>query len=105
MGRVLKEIDQLASALAAKLEETRDHKPLDQIIKNLAKYASTPPHLPKGNSLIRDTAYAGHSKKKIRRLRPCMNEDFLSDWFITATMRESSFPHVRQLKMRLIHST
>ena len=65
MERVLKNIDQLASVLVAKLEETKDHKPLDQIIKNLAKYASTPPHFPKCTSLIRHTAYAGHSKKKI----------------------------------------
>ena len=98
----MKNIDQLASTLVAKLEETKDHKPLDHIIRKLAKYASTPPHLPKRKSLI---PFAGHLKKKIRRFRPCTNEDFLSDWLITATMRESSFPHVRQLKMHLIHST
>jgi hypothetical protein len=93
MERILKSIDQLALMLAAKLKETQDHKPLDKIIRKLAKYGSTPPHLPKRKSLIR---FAGHLKKKIRRCRPCMNEDFLSDWLITATMRESSFPHVRQ---------
>ena len=50
MERVLKSIDQLASELAAKLEESKDHKPLDLIIKKLSKYASTPPHLPKSKS-------------------------------------------------------
>jgi len=75
MERILKNIDQLASTLAAKLEETKDHKPLDHIIRKLAKYASTPPHLPKRKSLI---PFAGHLKKKIRRFRPCTNEDFLA---------------------------
>ena len=44
MEQVLKSIDQLASVLAAKLKESKDHKPLDSdhIIKNLSKYASTP---------------------------------------------------------------
>ena len=40
MDRVLKSIDQLASILAKKLKESEDHKRLEQIIKNLSKYAS-----------------------------------------------------------------
>ena len=39
MDRVLKSIDQLASMLAKKLKESEDHKPLDQILKELSKYA------------------------------------------------------------------
>jgi hypothetical protein len=49
MERVLKSIDRLASMLAAKLNETKDHKPLDQMIKDLSKYASTPSYTPKRN--------------------------------------------------------
>ena len=52
MEQVLKSIDQLASVLAAKLKESKDHKPLDldQIIENLSKYASTLlAHIPKRN--------------------------------------------------------
>jgi cell fate (sporulation/competence/biofilm development) regulator YlbF (YheA/YmcA/DUF963 family) len=41
MERVLKGIDRLASTLAAKLKESKDHKQLDQMIKDLSKYAST----------------------------------------------------------------
>ena len=41
MERVLESIDQLASMLKKKLEETEDHKPLDEILKKLTKYAST----------------------------------------------------------------
>ena len=41
MEWVLKSIDQLASTLADKLKELEDHKPLDQILKELSKYAST----------------------------------------------------------------
>ena len=41
MDRVLKSIDQLASMLTKKLKESEDHKPLDQILKELSKYAST----------------------------------------------------------------
>ena len=41
MERVLESIDQLASTLKKKLEETEDHKPLDEILKKLSKYAST----------------------------------------------------------------
>ena len=49
MEKVLKSIDQLVSVLEAKLEESRDHKLLDQMIKKLFKYASTPPPIPKCN--------------------------------------------------------
>ena len=49
MERVLKNIDRLASVLAAKLKECKDHKWLDQIIKTLSKCASTPPYISKGN--------------------------------------------------------
>ena len=49
MERVLKNIDRLASMLAARLEESKDHKPLDQMIKILSKYASTTPYIPKRN--------------------------------------------------------
>jgi len=49
MERVLTSIDRLASVLAVKLDESKDHKPLDQMIKILSKYASTPPHIPKRN--------------------------------------------------------
>ena len=49
MEQVLKSIDQLASVLAAKLRESKNHKPLDDIIKILSKYASTPPHISKRN--------------------------------------------------------
>ena len=41
MERVLENIDQLASMLKKKLEETEDHKPLDEILKKLTKYVST----------------------------------------------------------------
>ena len=41
MEWVLESIDQLASMLKKKLEETEDHKPLDEILKKLTKYAST----------------------------------------------------------------
>ena len=41
MERVLESIDQLASMLKKKLEETEDHKPLDEILKKLTKYGST----------------------------------------------------------------
>ncbi|KAG5652136.1 hypothetical protein H0H81_006173 [Sphagnurus paluster] len=37
MERILKSTDLLASTLAAKLEESKDHKPLDQILKKLSK--------------------------------------------------------------------
>ncbi|KAF8236217.1 hypothetical protein L208DRAFT_1376132 [Tricholoma matsutake] len=45
MEQVLKSIDQLALMLAAKLKESKDHKPLDQIIIKLTKHASTPPDI------------------------------------------------------------
>ena len=41
MEWVLKSIDQLASTLADKMKELEDHKSLDQILKELSKYAST----------------------------------------------------------------
>jgi len=47
MERVLKSIDRLALALAAKLKESKDHKPLDQLVKVLSKYAVGPSYIPK----------------------------------------------------------
>ena len=41
MGRVLESIDKLVLMLAKKLKESKDHEPLDQILKELFKYAST----------------------------------------------------------------
>ena len=32
-----------------KLEESKDHMALDQMVKNLSKYASNPPYIPKRN--------------------------------------------------------
>ena len=49
MERVAKSIDQLASMLAKKLKESVDHTPLDQILKELSKYASICPWIPKWN--------------------------------------------------------
>ena len=43
MEQVLKSIDQLASMLTKKLKESEDYKPLDQILKELSKYASSCP--------------------------------------------------------------
>ena len=41
MEQVLESIDRLALMLKNKLKETEDHKPLDEILKKLTKYAFT----------------------------------------------------------------
>jgi len=94
-------IDRLASVLAAKLKESKDHQPLDQVVKTLRKYASTPSYI---HSATTNNMSTGHWKKKTRKSRLCTNEDLLSDWLITATMRENLFPLVKQLKTHLIYS-
>ena len=45
MDRILKNIDQLWSELAVKLEESKNQKALDEIIKNLSKYTCILPCL------------------------------------------------------------
>ena len=103
MDRVLKSINQLASMLAEKLKGSEDHKPLDQILKELSKYVTYLSVDCEAESVM--VASIGRWKKKKRRSRLCRNDHFLSEWLRKALMRESLFPHVKQLEMHSIHST
>jgi len=74
MDRVLKNIDQLWSELAIKLEESKDQKALNRIIKNLSKYASTIPCLPNCESLTKHPRSLEEEDEKIKAMleRGCL---------------------------------
>ena len=68
MDRILKTIDGLWSELAIKLEESKDQKALNRIIKKLSKYASTIPCLPDCVSLTQHPRSLEGEDEKIKAM-------------------------------------